>query len=184
MPSGLYEDTPRATSTVLRLANVCSRPYSWRETLTPRRTYRYRTRQEPIGIEVTSEFSSRPGAPACGFKLIPWSALRQSVLPLSLFPLDLSSLDRPPPPSPSRPPAMSDPSPSAPSVPLPNRRGSDALNTNKPPVWSINESAGSQPAPLPAKCDRHEPTRSGVCCKELRGDDERTLIDPDVVRDV
>ncbi|KAI0831785.1 VIT family-domain-containing protein [Trametes gibbosa] len=72
----------------------------------------------------------------------------------------------------------------APAVPLPPRRGSDSLAINKPPVWSINHSAGPQPAPLPAKCDRHEPTRSGVCCKELKGDDERTLIDPDVVRDV
>ncbi|KAI1792484.1 VIT family-domain-containing protein [Ganoderma leucocontextum] len=79
---------------------------------------------------------------------------------------------------------MSDASASAPSVRLPHRRGSDTMGSNKPPVWSINESAGSQPAPLPAKCDRHEPGRSGVCCKELRGDDERTLIDPDVVRDV
>lgn len=96
----------------------------------------------------------------------------------------------PPPPPPNvhpTPPfsiAMSDPSTSAPSVRLPQRRGSDAVGSNKPPVWSINESASSQPAPLPAKCDRHEPGRSGVCCKELRGDDERTLIDPDVVRDV
>ncbi|KAI0634315.1 DUF125-domain-containing protein [Trametes polyzona] len=79
---------------------------------------------------------------------------------------------------------MSGQSPAAPSVPLPHRRGSDTLTTNKPPVWSINQSVGSQPAQLPAKCDRHEPTRSGVCCKELKGDDERTLIDPDVVRDV
>ncbi|KAI0686409.1 VIT family-domain-containing protein [Cerioporus squamosus] len=79
---------------------------------------------------------------------------------------------------------MSEPSSSAPSVPLPHRRGSDTLASNKPPVWSINQSACPQPAPLPAKCDRHEPVRSGVCCKELKGDDERTLIDPDVVRDV
>ncbi|RPD61604.1 DUF125-domain-containing protein [Lentinus tigrinus ALCF2SS1-7] len=79
---------------------------------------------------------------------------------------------------------MSAPSSSAPSVPLPHRRGSDSLLSNKPPVWSINQSACPQPAPLPAKCDRHEPVRSGVCCKELKADDERTLIDPDVVRDV
>lgn len=55
----------------------------------------------------------------------------------------------------------------------------------KPPVWSISERApDASPAPLPAKCDRHEPHRSGVCCKELKDDDDRTLIDPDVVRDV
>ncbi|KAI0657531.1 DUF125-domain-containing protein [Cubamyces menziesii] len=79
---------------------------------------------------------------------------------------------------------MPEHTPPAPSVPLPHRRGSDSLTNNKPPVWSINHSVGPQPAPLPAKCDRHEPNRSGVCCKELKGDDERTLIDPDVVRDV
>ncbi|KAI0772912.1 DUF125-domain-containing protein [Trametes elegans] len=78
----------------------------------------------------------------------------------------------------------SDNSPNARSVLLPHRRGSDTLTNNKPPVWSINQSVGPHPAPLPAKCDRHEPTRSGVCCKELKGDDERTLIDPDVIRDV
>ncbi|EIW53349.1 DUF125-domain-containing protein [Trametes versicolor FP-101664 SS1] len=79
---------------------------------------------------------------------------------------------------------MSGQSPVAPAVPLPHRRGSTTLANSKPPVWSINKSVGPQPAPLPAKCDRHETVRSGVCCKELKGDDERTLIDPDVVRDV
>ena len=45
---------------------------------------------------------------------------------------------------------MSDPNPSssAPSVRLPNRRGSDTLASNKPPIWSINQSACTQPAPL------------------------------------
>ncbi|KAF7798139.1 hypothetical protein EIP86_009355 [Pleurotus ostreatoroseus] len=69
----------------------------------------------------------------------------------------------------------------APSVPLPARNGNGG-STKKPPVWSISEAA--VPAPLPSKCFRHEPSRSGVCCKELKGDDERTLVDPDVVRDV
>ncbi|KAH9929094.1 DUF125-domain-containing protein [Epithele typhae] len=73
---------------------------------------------------------------------------------------------------------------SAPSVPLPRRGSSEHVPGNKPPVWSINNAEGPEVAPLPAKCDRHEPVRSGVCCKELKGDDERTLIDPDVVRDV
>ncbi|OBZ76802.1 hypothetical protein A0H81_03368 [Grifola frondosa] len=77
---------------------------------------------------------------------------------------------------------MSSPS-TAPSVPLPNRRGSESLS-NRPPVWPINQSVAPQTAPLPAKCDRHEPARSGVCCKELKGEDERQLVDPDVLRDV
>ncbi|OCH90475.1 membrane fraction protein [Obba rivulosa] len=70
----------------------------------------------------------------------------------------------------------------APSVPLPHRRLSDVVVGNKPPVWSINHSVGNADMPLPAKCSRHE--RGEVCCKELKDDDERTLVDPDVVRDV
>ncbi|KAG5644835.1 hypothetical protein DXG03_007561 [Asterophora parasitica] len=65
------------------------------------------------------------------------------------------------------------------SVPLPPRG-----STPKPqrPVWPINVSRSGGNAPLAAKCAR--PTRAdGVCCKELKAD-ERTLIDPDVVRDV
>ncbi|KIP05608.1 hypothetical protein PHLGIDRAFT_14405 [Phlebiopsis gigantea 11061_1 CR5-6] len=74
---------------------------------------------------------------------------------------------------------------SAPSVPLPSRNASDQTVGKKPPVWAISASApAAPPAPLPAKCDRHQPGRSGVCCKELKDDDERTLVDPDVVRDV
>ncbi|KZT65001.1 DUF125-domain-containing protein [Daedalea quercina L-15889] len=68
----------------------------------------------------------------------------------------------------------------APAVPLPRQNGDIS---SKPPVWSINHTAGDQVPPT-AKCDRHEPSRDGVCCKELIGDDERTLIDPDVVRDI
>ncbi|KAI0074953.1 membrane fraction protein [Panus rudis PR-1116 ss-1] len=76
-----------------------------------------------------------------------------------------------------------------PAVPLPRRNSINvtiaAAQTNKPPVWSIDERAPTQqPAPLPAKCDRHVSGREGICCKELKDEDERTLIDPDVVRDV
>ncbi|KAH9038689.1 DUF125-domain-containing protein [Lactarius deliciosus] len=54
---------------------------------------------------------------------------------------------------------------------------------NKPPIWAIDASGPSVQTPLPAKCARH--SREGeVCCQELKGDDERQLIDPDVVRDV
>lgn len=70
----------------------------------------------------------------------------------------------------------------APSVPLP--RHSDTVNRNaKPPVWPIDASAPSQIPPLAAKCARNS-RADGICCKELKGDDDRTLIDPDVVRDV
>ncbi|KAJ7662206.1 membrane fraction protein [Mycena polygramma] len=69
----------------------------------------------------------------------------------------------------------------APSVPLPRPETSE--NPSKPPVWAIDAVAPtSQPIPLPARCSRHV-RPDGVCCKDLKGDD-RTLIDPDVVRDV
>ena len=69
----------------------------------------------------------------------------------------------------------------APAVPLPRQNAGDI--GAKPPVWSINNTIGDQVPPA-AKCDRHEPTRDGVCCKDLINDDERTLVDPDVIRDV
>ncbi|KAH9988253.1 membrane fraction protein [Russula compacta] len=70
----------------------------------------------------------------------------------------------------------------APSVPLP-RATANGLTKSKPPVWAIDASEPSVQTPLLTKCARH--TREGeVCCQELRGEDERQLIDPDVVRDV
>ncbi|KAJ6597495.1 VIT family-domain-containing protein [Mycena vulgaris] len=69
----------------------------------------------------------------------------------------------------------------APSVPL--RRPETTENPTKPSVWALDAAVPTaQPTPPPAPCSRHfQP--NGVCCKELKGDD-RTLIDPDVVRDV
>ena len=66
----------------------------------------------------------------------------------------------------------------APVVPLPHRPNTTA----NPPVWSIDDIDDTAPTvgtPPPAKCGR----QNGVCCKELI-EEERTLIDPDVVRDV
>lgn len=69
----------------------------------------------------------------------------------------------------------------APSVPLPKRdNAQNVAGGNRPPVWALSSPAD---APLPAKCDRHG-RPDGVCCKELKDDDDRQLIDPDVVRDV
>ncbi|KAI0315289.1 VIT family-domain-containing protein [Amylostereum chailletii] len=79
---------------------------------------------------------------------------------------------------------MSSPQPNGASVRLPSRSEA-APSGNKPPVWAISDSAEpSVPTPLPAKCSRHQSERDGVCCKELKGDDERELVDPDVVRDI
>ncbi|KAG9226897.1 hypothetical protein CCMSSC00406_0003430 [Pleurotus cornucopiae] len=65
------------------------------------------------------------------------------------------------------------------AVPLPPR---STIKT-KPPVWPLDEASSLHPTPLPSKCARNS-RAGGVCCKELKDDDERTLIDPDVVRDV
>ncbi|KAG8768932.1 hypothetical protein FRC12_005266, partial [Ceratobasidium sp. 428] len=79
--------------------------------------------------------------------------------------------------TPSSPPAVM-------RVSLPKRKTSDEqLNSNRPPLWAIN-SGENVDAPLPSKCARNSEGREGVCCKELKGDDERDLIDPDIVRDV
>lgn len=74
---------------------------------------------------------------------------------------------------------------SAPSVPLPQRSAVDTSVSKKPPVWSISERGPAvDTVPLPAKCDRHVPGRSGVCCKDLKDENDETLVDPDVVRDM
>lgn len=77
------------------------------------------------------------------------------------------------------------PSPmSAPSVPLSRKTATKVTNGANPPIWAVTHSTTSTQdldAPLPAKCARHD--RDGVCCKELKGEDERHLIDPDVIRD-
>ena len=78
---------------------------------------------------------------------------------------------------------------SAPSVPLPYRRSRVKLNTihkNQPPIGSVEEAPGPDmpSAPLQAKFSAHGDERRGVCCRELIGDDERQLVDPDIVRDV
>ncbi|KAF9525310.1 VIT family-domain-containing protein [Crepidotus variabilis] len=62
------------------------------------------------------------------------------------------------------------------------QKGDNATRIRKPPVWPIDQSAGHAAPPSAAKCSRHA-RADGICCKELRKD-ERTLIDPDVVRDV
>ncbi|KAG2105798.1 VIT family-domain-containing protein [Suillus discolor] len=62
---------------------------------------------------------------------------------------------------------------------LPSREGD--MDT-KPPAWPLNAS-GTLTPPLPASCDRHD-RLDGVCSKDLKDDDDRTLIDPDIIRDI
>jgi len=65
-------------------------------------------------------------------------------------------------------------------VPLPHRQGTS--HRSRAPVWPIDRAESNVATPLVAKCARHS-RADGICCKELRKE-ERTLIDPDVVRDV
>jgi len=69
----------------------------------------------------------------------------------------------------------------APSIPLPRHTRPD--NETTPSVWPLDRPTDTISVPLPAKCAREDGS-DGVCCKELKDDDERTLIDPDVVRDI
>ncbi|GLB40003.1 putative VIT family protein [Lyophyllum shimeji] len=65
------------------------------------------------------------------------------------------------------------------SVPLPSR---PAAIPQRPSVWPTTLSRGGSNVSLSTKCARTT-REDGICCKELKAD-ERTLIDPDVVRDV
>jgi vacuolar iron transporter family protein len=71
------------------------------------------------------------------------------------------------------------------SVPLPSRPNGEAhAQGTKPPVWSIDSVADPVlSTPLTLKCDR-EGRPDGICCKDLKDDDDRQLIDPDIIRDV
>ncbi|KAG1737560.1 VIT family-domain-containing protein [Suillus paluster] len=69
------------------------------------------------------------------------------------------------------------------AVPLPTRDAMASSSVNRPPpVWSL-ESNGTLSPPLLEKCDKHG-RQDGVCCKDLKDEDNRMLIDPDIIRDV
>lgn len=70
------------------------------------------------------------------------------------------------------------------AVSLPNRdlAMSGGSVNRPPPVWSL-ESNGTLTPPLTEKCDRTD-RQDGICCKELKDEDDRTLIDPDIIRDI
>lgn len=67
------------------------------------------------------------------------------------------------------------------SVPLPTKLGT-SLRQSTCPVWPIENAENGVETPLISKCARSS-RAGGVCCKELKKE-ERTLINPDVVRDV
>ncbi|KAG2032945.1 VIT family-domain-containing protein [Suillus americanus] len=69
------------------------------------------------------------------------------------------------------------------TIPLPSRDAMSGSLVNKPPpVWSL-ESNGTLTTQLTDKCDRLG-RQDGICCKELKDEDDRILIDPDVIRDI
>ncbi|GAA5851065.1 hypothetical protein JCM8547_009169 [Rhodosporidiobolus lusitaniae] len=70
------------------------------------------------------------------------------------------------------------------AVALPKRQAPQDAAGSSAPVWSLQEGPSTEAAvPLAAKCDLHNRERT-VCCRDLKGDDERSLVDPDIVRDI
>ena len=64
------------------------------------------------------------------------------------------------------------------SLALPSRPNTSV----NPPVWPIDNAGPTVETPAAAKCDSST-RQDGICCKELI-EEERTLVDPDIVRDV
>ncbi|KAG6334887.1 hypothetical protein ID866_4196 [Astraeus odoratus] len=62
--------------------------------------------------------------------------------------------------------------------------GRDPNNRPRPTIWSLESATVATSSAIQVRCDRLD-REGGVCCKDLKGkEDHRTLIDPDVVRDV
>lgn len=87
------------------------------------------------------------------------------------------------------------------SVKLPKRSEAVRESTERSPVWTLASSTqdatgtassgttgrpssyGTVQPPLKSMCDVHS-RPDAVCCRTLKGDDERTLIDQDIMRDI
>lgn len=85
------------------------------------------------------------------------------------------------------------------TVPLPQRSDSVRESTERTPIWTLNANAENPAAngnygttdqqedrsaiqpPLKSMCDMHRRPDT-VCCRTLKGDEERHLLDPDFVR--
>ncbi|KAG2159291.1 VIT family-domain-containing protein [Suillus bovinus] len=75
-------------------------------------------------------------------------------------------------------------SPTTTAVPLPDRDTMPGSSAHKPlPVWSLESNGTLSPPSLTEKCDRNG-RENGICCKDLKHEGNRTLIDPDIVRDI
>lgn len=69
----------------------------------------------------------------------------------------------------------------APAVPISVNK--DTNNPPKPSVWPLDTVTEGAPSTLQTKCDRRA-REGGICCKDLNDGDNRTLLDPDIVRDI
>lgn len=68
------------------------------------------------------------------------------------------------------------------TTPLWSTRTSTASNYVDGPTSAAEASSSTSSAPR--KCEQNHISRNGVCCRELKPSDERTLISPDTVRDI
>lgn len=50
-------------------------------------------------------------------------------------------------------------------------------------VHPLHSRYDSSRRPTASKCDQHNRERT-ICCRDLKGDDDRNLVDPDIVRDI
>lgn len=74
---------------------------------------------------------------------------------------------------------------------LPPRKDNVVKSAHENPVWTLSsttaDASGGERAspaaepPLTSMCDVHA-RPDAVCCRTLKGDDERSLIDPDIVK--
>lgn len=72
---------------------------------------------------------------------------------------------------------------------LPPRNDNVVKSAHENPVWTLSSTSApggerASPAaepPLTSMCDVHA-RPDAVCCRTLKGDDERSLIDPDIVK--
>jgi hypothetical protein len=75
---------------------------------------------------------------------------------------------------------------------LPPRKGDVVKSVHDNPVWTLSSATpasngggnATSPAaepPLNSMCDQHA-RPDAVCCRTLKGEDERSLINPDIVK--
>lgn len=82
------------------------------------------------------------------------------------------------------------------SMPINRKSSSNGVNQDNPQppsVWAYTNEESNENDERPSsavsitptldKCDKHRRPQA-ICCRDLKGDDDRHLIDPDIVRDI